>query len=443
MAYIYSIRKNGKGYIGLASGAAEYADYGRRLRAPREKLDRMLQHIDNAYKIESSYGAATETSEGLDNALKGGAYLCNFSYNDDNLFGLPEESYKLFSSFWKSSQSDARMNFAEFVYIYLFRNDYAQWNSMWGSQGNFKLKHTGFLKRYPAIEKNEYLKQTLKKVCDSGITWGAPSNGKDVSVLQSFFWPENLIAQPLSKAFSLDLLTLQDYRDTLYEVMKNADVKVTKKELIITGNHEDAFKKLIKRKRSKIEKALEALAKMGFKVKAPSDDDICLLLSKISTVLKSDSKQASAQKTVEIPNIITIEWESSPKGDPDWMPTNISLPGKDATDGVKIHCVNRCYEKLKTYSEDANETRQTIEFYSTILGDRAQEFVEQVQTIAAKDKNSGSLYVFESTLNSDSSWVAFGRDANKGRKLFWAPRDQMDAILEADQVYEVESLTVY
>jgi hypothetical protein len=99
MAYIYSIRKNGKGYIGLASGAAEYADYGRRLRAPREKLDRMLQHIDNAYKIESSYGAATETSEGLDNALKGGAYLCNFSYNDDNLFGLPEESYKLFSSF--------------------------------------------------------------------------------------------------------------------------------------------------------------------------------------------------------------------------------------------------------------------------------------------------------------------------------------------------------
>jgi hypothetical protein len=89
--------------------------------------------------------------------------------------------------------------------------------------------------------------------------------------------------------------------------MKNADVKVTKKELIITGNHEDAFKKLIKKKRNKIEKALEALAKMGFKVKAPSDDDICLLLSKISTVLKSDSKQASAQKTVEIPNIITIE----------------------------------------------------------------------------------------------------------------------------------------
>ena len=104
MAYIYSIRKGGRGYIGLASGAAGHVDYQKSLGA-REPLDRMLQHIDNAYGLQSSYALVrgtldTETSKQLEQALRsGGACKCYFSYNDDedSCFGIGDDLFQQFS----------------------------------------------------------------------------------------------------------------------------------------------------------------------------------------------------------------------------------------------------------------------------------------------------------------------------------------------------------
>ena len=103
--YIYSIRKNGQGYIGLASGSATSTDYQRTL-GTRLPLDRMLQHIDNAYGLKNTYqlakggDVASESSMDLDKALKEGAYTCQFSYNDDeaSCFGVGIQYFEQFNA---------------------------------------------------------------------------------------------------------------------------------------------------------------------------------------------------------------------------------------------------------------------------------------------------------------------------------------------------------
>lgn len=106
MAYIYSIRKNRKGYIGLASGQSTTVDYQKTL-GVRQPLDRMLQHIDNSYGLKSSYALAkgseieTESSELLVGALRdGGACTCIFSYIDteSDCFGVGADNFKQFSN---------------------------------------------------------------------------------------------------------------------------------------------------------------------------------------------------------------------------------------------------------------------------------------------------------------------------------------------------------
>lgn len=96
MAYIYCIKNGNSGYIGLATGSSETVRYVYKLKKVRERLDRMLQHIDNSYNLPTLYGKKEETSQGLKDALKNGAYSCQFSYTNESGYGLPPECYATF-----------------------------------------------------------------------------------------------------------------------------------------------------------------------------------------------------------------------------------------------------------------------------------------------------------------------------------------------------------
>ena len=105
MAYIYCISKGRKGYIGLAKNSSSSVDYNFKLGVITERLDRMLQHIDNAYGLPNSYHLNDdvlqyETSISLNQALQEGAYTCNFSYDDDesSCYGVGIEYYNDFST---------------------------------------------------------------------------------------------------------------------------------------------------------------------------------------------------------------------------------------------------------------------------------------------------------------------------------------------------------
>lgn len=449
--YIYSIRNNSGGYIGLATGAAEYADYAYRKRSARERLDRMLQHVDNAYGVTSSYGMAKETSRDLESALQKGAYKCEFSYIDDEYYGIDENSYNIFTKFWKSSQRNAKMNFAELIYIYKYRNDYAKWNTMWGSQGNFYLKPDGFLYRYPALKDSAYNKfyNMLIDVCKK-ITWGAPTNSKDVSVLQPLFWPEILVAKELSKNFSDVFIPLMEYRDALIKAFKNATTTVSTDKngnttATITIDYEKTIQSVIEKKLKQIKSFKKALSEMGLELNTPTKEQIVQLVSKLSTILKDKNKKD--QKTIQLPNFISVSVGSSLSTkfnqDPEWIPQSLKLPQKSATDTVKLHCVNRCYAILKSYDDTQHEVDRTVDFYRNILSEHARDFVQSVVNIVAREKYSGSLQVFEPHLYRDTFWVAFVREPEEERKLFWAPREKVQDILEADRYWDVSQLEYY
>jgi hypothetical protein len=69
--------------------------------------------------------------------------------------------------------------------------------------------------------------------------------------------------------------------------------------------------------------------------------------------------------------------------------------------------------------------------------------VQSVVNIVAREKYSGSLQVFEPHLHRDTFWVAFVREPDEERKLFWAPREKVQDILEADKYWDASQLKYY
>ena len=119
----------------------------------------------------------------------------------------------------------------------------------------------------------------------------------------------------MEKTLSLELLTLADYRDAVSEAAKKATAKETKTGIEIQLDLPDIIKKRVAKKVKDIKGIVEDLSKMGFKVDVPSDDIIAQIITRLSSVLSKDSTKD--QKTIEIPNVISVKYETKRTGEPE------------------------------------------------------------------------------------------------------------------------------
>lgn len=439
LAYIYCIKNGNNGYIGLATGSSETVRYVYKLKKVRERLDRMLQHIDNSYGMATLYGENKETSEGLENALKKGAYTCEFLYTNQLNYGLPSECYDTFKKIWKSSEWNGALNFAELVYSYKFKDSFAAWNKQWGSQGNFKLQTGWFYEKYPEIMKDNRIVSVIKSACKN-ITWGSPTQRKDEKDLQGLFWPELLIRDYIEKDFSMDFFTIDEYSDALVQALKDAKTKVKQKRNQVQVDIEidvgKVLSRVVEKKMTKLKALSTQFAKMGLEINIPSEDEQNKLIKNLSSHIKITDGQLNIKgQTVRIPNFITVTPKSGAfQGDPDWMPKQVSPPSKSAQDIVKSHCANRCYTMVKEKGEQS-----AIGFYTKFLGQsNAAEFV--TKSISIYEKQTGQETWTQVPTRAGSKNVAF---ASNGRRKMYVPREYAQDIIVASRVYDVSDLKYY
>ena len=366
MAYIYSISQGGRGYIGLGTGSGAFADYSWRLGTMRERLDRMLQHIDNAYGLPNSYHLndgilQTETSVGLNTALRGGAYKCEFYYNDDagSCYGVGSEYFDRFSLLWRSSQKDPRMNFAELVYVYLLSGSFSSWNNKPGSQGKFVLQHKGIIAKYPGLSKK--FQDLLKEICPK-VTWGATGKENNEQGLRDLFYPEILLGKTLASQYEDSFLSLEQYRNILVEGLKdqNAWVFNAKTGKIEVGSDaaKEALLKYCEHKIKELASFKKDLAKMGLLLETPNTEDLKAVVDKIMKGLLK-----SGQQEIRISNLIKVSVSKSFSYTwPDWMPQSINRPNTSAEEVVKLHCANKALHVW-----DKNKYWPTVDKYTRAL----------------------------------------------------------------------------
>lgn len=457
--YIYSIRKNRQGYIGLATGGATNIDYQKTL-GVREPLDRMLQHIDNAYHIQSSYAIAkgtleTESSESLEQAIRsGGACSCIFSYNasEGDCYGVGSENFKKFSKIWESSVYNPQMQFAELIYIYHFRKSYSAWNDKAGSQGEFRLKIKNLIPKYRSLPKE--LQDALENASKQA-TWSSRAfSAQDDHALDDLFWPEKLLGKSIAEHYSSEFIKLSEYVDVFYSTLSDPDnwkdnEKVDIKDLnkvVWKLLKKDAIKnkiiEKIKEKKKELKPIEEVLNSLSIKLILPTEEEMSEVAQKITDGLKK------GQKRIQVKNLVQYEYVNNEQRPiPDWYPQSLVLPQTDATKTVKIHCASRAIRELNIHGGKDAGFDVVAAHYSEIFGGIhiAEKFLRNVYRLKAITEGAGQLYVVnQEAVDKGTATKAWFARKGVGKTLFWTPPERVSEFLNADaETKDIWGLPIY
>jgi hypothetical protein len=143
--------------------------------------------------------------------------------------------------------------------------------------------------------------------------------------------------------------------------------------------------------------------------------------------------------------LITASYVQVKRQIPGWYPKNLTLPGTDATKTVKIHCASKAIAELKEHAWD-----DVVGFYGAIFGgaDNAKRFLDQSRGLIKRQQEGSLTTIYSYKTKEGQEWTVFGRPgvvSSTGRliSLFRSPSSYVEAILEADKIYEISGLKYY
>ena len=242
MAYMYMICKKddlAQGYIGQARG-------------DKDALDRIYQHIAGSYHIphkvhyswkEDQYQWQNESSQFLlDEIATTGA--CNFQYlinsNSRTCYGVGAKSYNEFRKYWTikklggrgmgdaSEEEAEKLDFAEFVYIYKYRNQLGGTQRA-GSQSAFYYLTAPLIKQIKKVQnKNKQLQDTwadlIKTLEDINekVAWSSQKVSDADKILENekdLLYPESKV---LGYAFEKSMINFIMSPDQVMSIIKQA-----------------------------------------------------------------------------------------------------------------------------------------------------------------------------------------------------------------------------
>lgn len=414
MGIIYCIYKNGKGYTGQA------------LRYNASGVGRIIEHINYAYGLfdmpdvfsEQIYNIKSD-SEGLANLIaQYGAFNCNIRYitDESDCYGIGKNYYDNFRRRWiPSNKQRGMIDFAEFCYIWNWRNTYAFCNTQVGGQRSFVFNSRDFKADINKIEtKKSTLKECIFKAVEEKtknlFKWSGSRNfSEDRNALDSiydFLWPEDSIFEIALSNFIYNFTTSSSevkniIANCLVEAKRNMKKTYTIDSISKLGNALNGITSDLLNEAFK-----DAPRKMFDLIKQELNDtidnwnvflgrfDLKLTINNgaqknVEEKIKSSLTQYSSGSVDSMTKrVANIDWSATNifvikkinnKKYPSWLPQGLKISALGETDTSMIkqyyvdvfkewHSTNNSFSDiLRKYTKDSYLTRNWSEYYNGMI----------------------------------------------------------------------------
>ena len=363
---MYCIYKDGKGYTGQT----------------RRSWARIIEHINYAYGLQDELGrwggniwnVTSSESPGLAQLIQtNSASHCLIRYaTAKDCYGIGTTRFNEFSLHWLSESGDtaqAKIDFAEFCYIWNWRSSYAAYNTEVGGQRRFKFNSSEFCKKISEIkDASEELKKHIidasKITSKYAFGWSGKKTEMDnIERINHFFWPEVKIFTEALKNYMYTITVTSDkIKSIIYYNLEQNCSKLPKKvtstiqalsKTLNTLINEEVLDKTLK---SAVNGIYNEIIASLEKEKEQWDQileefDLHLTINNnVKRAIKAEIQKALTATTPQNiektqSNIGNIPWSYlnlfavKRKGNqqyPSWFPTNIALSSLGNNDETKI-----------------------------------------------------------------------------------------------------------
>lgn len=373
MGIIYCIYKNGVGYVGQA------------LRAGETGVGRIIEHINYAYGLfdmpevfsERVFNVRTD-SAGLSKLIaQYSASQCNirYSFDESSCYGIKKQYYDSFKEHWTPSyEGRGLVDFAEFCYVWNWRNSYAQCNTQVGGQRVFKFNKESFDKKVGQVSSEQtQLKERIlaasAEMLKKPFEWSGNRNFKEdrnsLDSVYRFFWPEEEIFELALNKFVYDFTTSNaNIRQEIIKCLIEAKSAVSKKKYTIenilevknilktiTGDLlQNSFLKLPEKILKLITDELKATQKEWKKFFEPFGLTLAIEQQNLNSIQNNIHKELTGYANGNLDSMISrvanIPWSSvglfsikklKHKTYPDWLPRDLKISNLENTDVDDIY----------------------------------------------------------------------------------------------------------